>query len=646
MFKTDRSPTAKLRRSLVAPHEYQQNRARGYQWTMCWQGSGLNHVGVGVVALFKRRSDAVARGTRAMAGYTLTTRAERRGNALPIEVERGCILVQQKSMRVGQMDRRVDLEDIVGVDLEDIRMFIVQEMPATRNTCLPRSRLILRGRARFTASDALKEECHDGAEARRPLDPRCPNHPSHRAPQVFTRMTYTTDMAGLYYSHCIPCKRTFYAPQKGPSPEQKARIDALRVAEQAQADERREANAARAAERAEMRRLQASHRAHGMQERHSKRLRTQDNANTPTVSNVTTPASTQTSHAGAAGSPVGAASAGGREPLRSCAFQAMNVQNRRVSGTQVETESLPPSSPPMPDPDDSDDGGHGPLIDRCGPTILRVVFFTNPGVRPNPARIETRTLLVALSSLGRFMQDHHLHMGQQWERWSFERCSWEGPLEMDAVIRAIPGQTIMGRLVGVRWDDSGVVGREGCRGFAAELMHAKMSILGMAADRGDDAGDGAGDDDDDDDDDDDRGEPPSRPGVRARKQDKENQPPYPPPYSVLDPTQSSASTAVIIPRPGARGPALPERRKKRKLAPRSEPVAGPSRQQSPPPAAGPSTTTFTRTIKGFWDGRIQNWVIDVDAQRDDDDETERSRGKKRRVEPEDFVDLTQEDEED
>ncbi|KAI0054271.1 hypothetical protein BV25DRAFT_1843786, partial [Artomyces pyxidatus] len=239
-------------------------------------------------------------------------------------------------------------------------------MPATRNTRLPRSGLILRGRTRFTASDALKEECHDGAEARRPLDPRCPNHPSHRAPQVFTRMTYTTDMAGFYYSHCIPCKRTFYASQKGPSPEQKARIDALRVAEQAQADERREANAARAAERAAMRRLQASHRAHRMQERHSKvatyfgllimilliflrqRLRTQDNANTATASNVT-----------------------------SCAFQAMNVQNRRASGTQDETETLPPSSPPMPDPDDSDDGGRGPLIDRCDPTILRVVFFTN-----------------------------------------------------------------------------------------------------------------------------------------------------------------------------------------------------------------------------------------------------------------------------
>ncbi|KAI0060781.1 hypothetical protein BV25DRAFT_1917341 [Artomyces pyxidatus] len=518
-------------------------------------------------------------------------------------------------------------------------------MPATRNTRSPRSGLILRGRARFTASDTLKGECNDGAEARRPLDPRCPNKPRHRAPQVITRMTYTTSMAGYHYSYCLPCKQVFYAPQKGPSPEHKARIDALRAAEQAKADERREANAARAAERAEMRRLQASHRAHGMQERHFKRLRTQNTASAANVSNVTTPASTQTSPAVAVASPFGASSTGNREPLRSCAFQAMDTQNRRASGTQVQTETLPPSSPPMPDPDDSDDGGRGPLIDRCGPTILRVVFFTIPGLRPNPARIETRTLLVALSSLGRFMQDHRLHMGQQWERWSFERCSWEGPLEMDAVIRAIPGQTIMGRLIGVHWDDSGVVGREGCRGFAAELMHAKMSILGMAADRGDDAGDDAGDDDDDDDD---RGEPPPRPGVRARKQGKENQPPSPPPYSVLDPTQSSASTAVIIPRPGARGPALPERRKKRKLAQSSHPVAGPSKLRSPPHTAGPSTTTFTPTINGFWDGRIQNWVIDVDAQRDDDDddETERSRGKKRRIEPADFVDLTEKEEED
>ncbi|KAI0054786.1 hypothetical protein BV25DRAFT_1922379 [Artomyces pyxidatus] len=79
------------------------------------------------------------------------------------------------------------------------------------------------------------------------------------------------------------------------------------------------------------------------------------------------------------------------------------------------------------------------------------------------------TLLIALSEMGRYMDDRDLHVGPQWAHWSFERRAWDRPLEMGALIWVVPGQT---------------------------NVPTRRLFFGMQADGDDDAGDHTGDDND------------------------------------------------------------------------------------------------------------------------------------------------------
>ncbi|KAI0063773.1 hypothetical protein BV25DRAFT_1837347 [Artomyces pyxidatus] len=508
-------------------------------------------------------------------------------------------------------------------------------------------------RAKYT--DRYKHVCAKDAHLRRPGDHVCVKC---GRPIRCTKITYCEPNAGSWNSVCIECNYGFYAPQQGPTPEQKALIDAVRLADALDAEEAATKRRLHASRMRAERRVEATQRRQAgatlrqrsaLQRANGDAVRSSDVA-TGVASNVTL---RSLSGGGRAQAHAGAGShyslqtpscspPAYREKEDGDTPAAVSNSSGRRPLTNIDVINYPPAGdkPFASDPVESDSepeepGRRAPMTDRCPLALVRVVFWTSRNRDPIDILIATRTPAISLAASPEFMAASGLAPNRSWERWDFQACQWAMPKDLTHAFAWHRGIPVFGRLSFGGWGMMGNGRGEDCRFFSRYLYEARKSIgrAGLPAGNGGDGGDGAGNDGDDgagndgddgagndgddgagNDGDDDRGGdeniPPARGPTRST--------PSTPRSRVIERLDREFSFDASPPRPYIGKP-----RPTRKLARKPAPYPGPTRAPAQP-VAGPSRPRQRRPSPPpeEWDWDRGRWYIDVDAQEEESEDAE------------------------